>query len=244
MEVSCQFPLDYTVTAEYPFLPQISMNIIKFNVTDYGEFSALMQLFDTDEFERPFEGSPEIEEGELLNVGVSLLDVTDPNVRVTLQECWATPESSPGHDLRHDLINDACGVPGVLDNTLDIVSNGDSRMAKWHGSVFKFVGYENVWLHCNIKVCFADQADCVPTCSGRSRRSAEEDDLFRVSVAHPIKFVDFEVEVDNMIDSSADRGEGIITGLVIGVTIITILLFNAIGLIVLRRRKTKLIEMQ
>ena len=76
MEVSCQFPLDYTVTAEYPFLPQISMNIIKFNVTDYGEFSALMQLFDTDEFERPFEGSPEIEEGELLNVGVSLLDVT------------------------------------------------------------------------------------------------------------------------------------------------------------------------
>ena len=76
MEVSCQFPLDYTVTAEYPFLPQISMNIIKFNVTDYGEFSALMQLFDTDAFERPFEGSPEIEEGELLNVGVSLLDVT------------------------------------------------------------------------------------------------------------------------------------------------------------------------
>ncbi|CBY22047.1 unnamed protein product [Oikopleura dioica] len=98
-----------------------------------------------------------LKEGELLNVGVSLLDVTDPNVRVTLQECWATPESSPGHDLRHDLINDACGVPGVLDNTLDIVSNGDSRMAKWHGSVFKFVGYENVWLHCNIKVCFADQ---------------------------------------------------------------------------------------
>ncbi|CAG5105137.1 Oidioi.mRNA.OKI2018_I69.chr1.g1866.t2.cds [Oikopleura dioica] len=158
MEVSCQFPLDYTVTAEYPFLPQISMNIIKFNVTDYGEFSALMQLFDTDAFERPFEGSPEIEEGELLNVGVSLLDVTDPNVRVTLQECWATPESSPAHELRHDLIADACGVPGVLDNTLDIVSNGDSRMAKWHGSVFKFVGYENVWLHCNIKVCFADKA--------------------------------------------------------------------------------------
>ena len=49
-------------------------------------------------------------------------------------------------------------------------------------------------------------ADCVPTCSGRSRRSVEEDDLFRVSVSHPIKFVDFEVEVDNMIDSSADRG--------------------------------------
>jgi len=84
----------------------------------------------------------------------------------------------------------------------------------------------------------------VPTCSGRSRRSVEEDDLFRVSVSHPIKFVDFEVEVDNMIDSSADRGEGIITGLVIGVTIITLLLFNAIGLIVLRRRKTKLIDMQ
>jgi hypothetical protein len=39
-------------------------------------------------------------------------------------------------------------------------------------------------------------------------------------------------------------GEGIITGLVIGVTIITLLLFNAIGLIVLRRRKTKLIDMQ
>ena len=36
-------------------------------------------------------------------------------------------------------------------------------MAKWQGAVFQFVGYDEVWLHCDIKVCFND-ADCLPSC--------------------------------------------------------------------------------
>ena len=74
MAVSCKFPLDYTVTADYPFLPQITMQLLRFNVSGLGEFSAVMQLYEDDQFQRAFEGTPEIEEGEMLNVGVSLLD--------------------------------------------------------------------------------------------------------------------------------------------------------------------------
>ena len=74
MAVSCKFPLDYTVTADYPFLPQITMQLLRFNVSGLGEFSAVMQLYEDDNFLRAFEGTPEIEEGEMLNVGVSLLD--------------------------------------------------------------------------------------------------------------------------------------------------------------------------
>ena len=74
MSVACEFPLDYTVTADYPFLPQITMQLLKFNVSGHGEFSAVMQLYEDDTFSRAYESSPEISEGEMLNVGVSLLE--------------------------------------------------------------------------------------------------------------------------------------------------------------------------
>ena len=89
--------------------------------------------------------------------------IQDPKIRVTTVDCWATPEKDPHGDLQHFLIEDGCGVDGVLDGTLQIIENGQSKMAKWAGAVFQFVGYEEVWLHCDIRVCFND-ADCIPTC--------------------------------------------------------------------------------
>jgi len=279
MAVSCKFPLDYTVTADYPFLPQITMQLLKFNVTGRGEFSAVMQLYEDDSFTRAFEATPEIEEGEMLNVGISLLDTEDPSIRVTVVDCWATPQQEPNGELQHFLIEEGCGVDEVLDGTLDIMENGQSKMAKWAGSVFKFVGYEQVWLHCNIRVCFSTE-NCVPQCArdrerrgfqvrkgnqqdtirrrygntlateqnyfgnptGRRRRD-DEFELHTVSTSHPIRRVEVAIELDEIsIETSEANGESIITGLIAGVTALTLLLLNAIGLIILRRRRTKSIE--
>ena len=96
--------------------------------------------------------------------------VQDPSIRVTVVDCWATPQQDPNGELQHFLIEEGCGVDEVLDGTLDIIENGQSKMAKWAGSVFKFVGYEQVWLHCNIRVCFSTE-NCVPQCTkDRERR--------------------------------------------------------------------------
>ena len=74
------------------------------------------------------------------------VNIQDPNIRVTTVDCWATPEKDPFGDLQHYLIETGCGVDGVLDGTLRILENGQSKMAKWQGAVFQFVGYEEVWL--------------------------------------------------------------------------------------------------
>lgn len=242
MAVSCKFPLDYTVTADYPFLPQITMQLLKFNVSGHGEFSAVMQLFEDESFTRPFEATPEIDEGEMLNVGVSLLQTEDPSIRVTIMECWATPHQDPNGALQHYLIEEGCGVADVLDGSLNIYENGQSKMAKWAGSVFKFVGYEQVWLHCNIRVCFGDD-DCLITCDAdgtRRRRDVDDYELHTVSTSHPIRKLAVAIEVDEISIATSDtQGESIITGLIAGVTALTLLLLNAIGLIILRRRRTK-----
>ena len=74
MAVSCTFPLDYTVTADYPFLPQINMQVFKFNVSGHGEFSAVMQLYEEDDYATPYSTTPMIKEEEMLNVGISLIE--------------------------------------------------------------------------------------------------------------------------------------------------------------------------
>ena len=98
------------------------------------------------------------------------VNIQDPNIRVTTVDCWATPEKDPFGDLQHYLIETGCGVDGVLDGTLRILENGQSKMAKWQGAVFQFVGYEEVWLHCDIRVCFSDE-DCIPQCGAAGKRS-------------------------------------------------------------------------
>ena len=132
----------------------------------------------------------------------------DPAIKVTLQECWATPDQNPNDALQHFLIEDGCGVADVLDGTLKIYENGQSKMAKWAGSVFKFVGYDQVWLHCNIRVCFGAE-DCVTQCGSRRKRdSGDEFELHTVSSSHPIRRVEQVIELDEIsIETSDSNGK-------------------------------------
>lgn len=80
----------------------------------------------------------------------------NPFMLQVVKRCWATPERSPGHSVQYSLIEESCSVPGSLDGTVRIVENGVSKRARWEGSVFKFVNFEQVWLHCSIQVCFGN----------------------------------------------------------------------------------------
>jgi hypothetical protein len=115
-------------------------------------------------------------------------------------DCWATPYQDANGVLQHHLIEEGCGVENVLDGTLKIYENGKSKMSKFAGSVFKFVGYNQVWLHCNIRVCFGDE-NCSNQCENgnRRRRDAEEDEtIYTVSTAHPIRKIELDIELDQI----------------------------------------------
>lgn len=145
----------------------------------------------------------------LFSCGGTLLTyfIKDPAIKVTLQECWATPDQNPNDALQHFLIENGCGVEDVLDGTLKIYENGQSKMAKWAGSVFKFVGYDQVWLHCNIRVCFGGE-DCVTKCGNRKKRDSGDDfELHTVSSSHPIRRVEQVIELDEIsIETSDSNG--------------------------------------
>lgn len=239
MSVSCTFPLDYTVTADYPFLPQINMQVFKFNVSGHGEFSAVMQLYEDETYESAYTTVPEIKEEEMLNVGISLIESQDPTIRVTTLQCWATPEQDPHGELQHYLIQEGCAVDGVLDGTLAILENGQSKMAKWQGAVFQFVGYDEVWLHCDIKVCFNDQ-DCLPSCGSLGRRKRRDiiEDIVTISASQPVRR--FEPEHVIIENSATYQSNRLIIGLIAGVCALTLLLLNAVGLIIFRRNNAKL----
>ena len=70
-----------------------------------------------------------------------------------VKRCWGTPVRSPNHPGAYPIIEDGCPMNGSLDGTVRIIENGEGTRVKWEGSVFKFLDYDEVWLHCEIKVC-------------------------------------------------------------------------------------------
>jgi len=70
-----------------------------------------------------------------------------------IKQCWGTPVRSPLHPAAYPIIEDGCPVKDSLDGTIEIIENGKGKRAIWEGSVFKFLDYDEVWLHCEIKIC-------------------------------------------------------------------------------------------
>ncbi|XP_076813407.1 uncharacterized protein LOC143459966 [Clavelina lepadiformis] len=175
LRVWCTFPLDLNVTAEYPFLPKITTQILSFNISGHGEFSAIMQLFETDAYLQPYNAPPVLNATESLFVGISLLETQDESTFMVVKRCWGTPKRNPLHSQQYDIIKNYCPVRGSLDGTVKVYGNGLGGVVKWEGAVFKFISYERVWLHCEIKICFGE--DCQPNCANRRKRRSLEDDI-------------------------------------------------------------------
>ena len=78
-----------------------------------------------------------------------------------VERCWGTPVRSPNYPRAYPLIDDGCPVKGSLDGTIRIIENGGGKRVKWEGSVFKFIDYDEVWLHCEVKVCLGEPCEKV-----------------------------------------------------------------------------------
>lgn len=77
------------------------------------------------------------------------------------RKCWATPVSDSDYKVFYPLIDDYCVKNGALGGKLVILENGESKTARFEGPVFRFVKHTEVWLHCELKVCFGDSCDTV-----------------------------------------------------------------------------------
>lgn len=63
----------------------------------------------------------------------------------------------------------------MKDNTISMAENGVSLTARFHFTVFKFIGdFDEVHLHCDVTLCDGDRKSCrVVSTSSHLRRRAE-----------------------------------------------------------------------
>ena len=86
-------------------------------------------------------------------VGVFLVDVMAgiDHRKLIMRNCWASPSNSSRDNLRFDLVTD----PGCEDHsTVNIIENGEKTQARFSSGVFAFAGFDQVYLFCDISICF------------------------------------------------------------------------------------------
>ncbi|XP_023556653.1 zona pellucida sperm-binding protein 4 [Octodon degus] len=118
-------------------------------------------------------------------VEVSILHKTDPNLGLLLQQCWATPDPNPLHQLQWPILVKGCPYVGDNYRTQRIPVETASRLPfpshhqRFSFSTFSFVDSAKakqalsgqVFLHCSVSVCQpAEMLPCMVTCPPATRR--------------------------------------------------------------------------
>ncbi|XP_076818242.1 ZP domain-containing protein-like [Clavelina lepadiformis] len=169
------------------FIPEISpITLFLGKKTGEGQFRAAMFLYKDDNYTSRYQNSPQMKMSDKLRVRVALLQ-GPPFTKMQVVRCWATPDNDPlGKAARYGLIRNHCPVSRTVQ--VAVISNGEYEYSTWESNVFKFVDFPNVYLHCNVKVCF-DGPNCLRTCnqSGpyRKRRDLSNDVVVSVGPIWP-----------------------------------------------------------
>ncbi|KAM8977663.1 zona pellucida sperm-binding protein 4-like [Pelodytes ibericus] len=139
-------------------------------------------------------------------VEVHILQRTDPQLALVLQQCWATPSADPFQQMQWPMLLDGCPFEG--DNYGTLNSPIDQSLARLNFpsfykrfvvSTFTFVDASSlplqgqVYFHCSASVCVQSATQqCKTSCASRRRRSlkpaAHHPDLHLVSSHGPVFF--------------------------------------------------------
>lgn len=200
IEVVCEFPRD--LEADKGFTPLTE------TVTQAapGAFKILISFFN-DSFHTVLNEPIQLTLGSWLNVALTL-EAIDPNLKLIVPNCKATPTNDPKDPTIFKLFEDKC----ANDPTLGFFPLNSTSFG-FRYQTFKFVQYSNVVLQCDAFVCLVSEkyAECDRTCqransttSGRRKRDVSSEfsrPIYRVTSV-PMTF--HETGGDVIID----RGDG------------------------------------
>ncbi|XP_053550225.1 uncharacterized protein LOC128641725 [Bombina bombina] len=168
----CSYPKNMDVSLWVAVNPIISS--VNFTVGGTGTYSAKMALFKDPSYSSPYEG-PEVwlTTESLLYVGVMVEEAKGSQFVLIMKNCYATPTAENWHPMKYYIIRNSC--PNRDDPTIYVEKNGESSEGRFKIQVFKFLGnYEQVYLHCQIRLCDTTFESCYPQCFGL--RSAANDE--------------------------------------------------------------------
>lgn len=263
----CIYPLEYVVGLEHGhYLPQISpiqtLTIMSPHMQQLGTFPVFMQLMKSENFVEPFDFPPTMPETAKLFLKTTIISAPD-DARLQTYQCWATPNTSPTNDIIFSMIEEFCPTTEASTKTATtVLVNGRGREGQFTSNVFKFKGYDRVYIHCKVKVCFDGNAcDMLGSCRTRTKRSLDDfivdDEMTTVSLG-PIELDDsvyavneFESNVPILqFDILEENGEFMtksIFGLPVAfiyafaaiITVIIILIFGIVVLLLRRRSRSQ-----
>ncbi|XP_071506105.1 complement factor H-like [Diadema antillarum] len=167
VEVDLPMKCTYNREQELEVSYKLTDYTISRNLTEDGAYRFLFAIYDS-EFQNVISATPYyVGLNEEIHLGLSLLS-TGAGLRVTAENCWATPTASPDGSTRWDLIHDRCGK----DDTLTIKE--DESRSLFSVNSFRFLEHDGmIYIHCDVLVCERGDETCSfpdESCSRRRRR--------------------------------------------------------------------------
>ncbi|KAG9463199.1 hypothetical protein GDO78_022214 [Eleutherodactylus coqui] len=196
---ACRYPINYMVQ-QPKGESRISVNVRTITLsTEDGNFSVSMMLYKDEEFQDMWTTVPSLTLDDNIFVRVYMIP---EHFIIKVDKCWATPTNDPSHPVQYTFIQDSCSLV-FLDETLSIIMNGMSAEAMFRIQMFKFVGlaYNNVFLHCSVKICHNTESICKPNCTKHRRAAKERRDL---SASHTVTYGPIKLKVSD--DLAANSG--------------------------------------
>ncbi|XP_053310391.1 uromodulin-like 1 [Spea bombifrons] len=178
--IRCVFQNDILMSTGYN--PPGGFFTIIENLEGDGTFIPEFQLFNGDQ---PIKQNFTLSASDDIKVQIRI-KTEDPQYKVVISECWATPSTDSQDPMSFLFIKDSC----ALTNTYTVIyTNGISSNATFQTKIFSFVNTPIVYLHCRLHVCKeAAPGACKPSCSNvRSVRSSGENVLTSLTRMGPLR---------------------------------------------------------
>uniref|UniRef100_W5MB37 Uromodulin-like 1 n=1 Tax=Lepisosteus oculatus TaxID=7918 RepID=W5MB37_LEPOC len=170
--VKCTYSNSLLISTGYT---PTGVDMIKDIIEGSGIFLATIQLLNgTSPLPKNYSLSPDDE--VFIEVGINL---TMTQVKLILNECWATPTSSPSDPTTHMFMKNSCPIPNTYTT---VIENGNSTKARLSLRIFSFVDHSVIYLHCQVQICIETAGtSCKPHCEQRSERSIKAVEIGQAS---------------------------------------------------------------
>ncbi|XP_076616110.1 alpha-tectorin-like [Chaetodon auriga] len=170
LRFSCVYPLDQALSMAVGINPVESI-VRKKLPSGQGLYHMRMIPYQDAGFRFPLtsDSNIEMEVDQRFYVEVRTEGVDERQISTVLDSCWATPVNVADYPVRWDLITAQC--PNPSDNTVDLVQNGISTVARFSFRMFTFTNFSSVYIHCRVHLCLLSNNNCSAHCyPGHFRR--------------------------------------------------------------------------
>ncbi|XP_048476565.1 alpha-tectorin-like [Rhincodon typus] len=170
LDFSCVYPLNINISLFVA--DEVIQSVVNVDLpSGEGSYRARMIMYQDPEYQQPFTQTPvRLSVDDRVYIGITVTGMDLNQFVVTLGTCWTTPDSNSSSLTTWGLVNNQC--PNTL-SEVEVEESGVSSICRFSFAAFKFVGDVNqIYLHCQIRLCNFQTSQCLPICSGQ--RSAQE----------------------------------------------------------------------